>query len=193
MTWQAEKVYLAEELEREQMKIAGTNIERPQIDNPRRSVLQDWVMQLPLREQGTLLTGVRGCDLSPKSPDCIDERFGCSTGEDTAERALVAFLRFCFMNPADAREVDIPGAFFRSTPPANWKPSQFGHYPLHWVSHVMHCFEVVGYRHPDVAIAATAWSIYARFVRSLHLEVEGIEQFNARLSEDRIVQGNVVS
>src|SRR5258706_71297 len=31
------------------------------------SVLQDWVMALPLREQGTLLTAVRGCDDEPKA------------------------------------------------------------------------------------------------------------------------------
>ena len=28
------------------------------------SVLQDWVMKLPLRAQGTILTGIRGCDLA---------------------------------------------------------------------------------------------------------------------------------
>lgn len=33
-----------------------------------RSVLRDWVMELPLREQGTLLTCIRGCDLTPKLP-----------------------------------------------------------------------------------------------------------------------------
>lgn len=32
-----------------------------------KSVLQDWVMKLPLREQGTLLTVVRGCDRCIKS------------------------------------------------------------------------------------------------------------------------------
>lgn len=157
------------------------------------SVLQDWVMELPLREQGTLLTGIRGCDLAPKHPDCIDERYGCSTGEDTAERALTAFLRFCVMNPADEREVDIPGAFFRSTPPDDWKPSQFGHYPLHWFSHVMHCFEVVAYRHPDTVLAGTTMGIYERMVSSLHLRPETRAGMVERLSEDRIANSTVVS
>lgn len=157
------------------------------------SVLQDWVMALPLREQGTLLTGVRGCDLAPKNPDCIDERYGCSTGEDSAERKLVAFLRYCVMNPADPREVDIPGAFFKSTPPGDWKPSQFGHYPLHWFSHVMHCFEVIGYRHPDGNLASVAYQIYYRMAHSLHLNIEHKNDMIERLSEDRIANGNIVS
>ncbi len=157
------------------------------------SVLQDWVLKLPLREQGTLLTGVRGCDLSPKILDCINEKYGCSTGEGSNERQLVAFLRYCFMNPADAREVDMPGAFFKSIPPKDWKPSQFGHYPLHWYSHIMHCFEVVGYRHSDISIRTIAISIYKRMATSLHLNVETKYEMIARLSEDRIFNGNVVS
>lgn len=157
------------------------------------SVLQDWVMELPLRAQGTLLTGIRGCDLAPKNPVCIDERFGCSTGEATAERALVAFFRWCVLHPADVREVDVPGAWFRSTPPADWKPSQFGHYPEHWYAHIMHCFEVVGYMHPDEAVAAQALLIYVRLVRNLHLNPETKEQMLERLLEDRLVTGTVVS
>lgn len=159
-----------------------------------KSVLQDWVMELPLREQGTLLTGIRGCDLAPKDPASIEERYGCSTGDDTPERHLAAFLRFCVLNPADAREIDIaPGAFFRSSSPKNWKASQFGHYPLHWYSHLMHCFEVVGYRHPHPGISLQARGIYERLVRNLHLWPESKEQMIARLGEDRIAAGNVVS
>lgn len=158
-----------------------------------KSVLQDWVMHLPLRAQGTILTGIRGCDLAPKSAPCIDERYGCSTGEDSAERKLVAFLRWCVLNPADPREIDIPGAFFQSEPPENWKPSQFGHYPEHWYAHVMHCFEVVGYCHPDENIAATAYGIYGRLVSNLHLYPETKAVMMRRLCEDRIAAKTVVS
>lgn len=164
------------------------------IDKPApKSVLQDWVMSLPLREQGTLLTGVRGCDLAPKNPLSNQERYGCSTGEDTPERGLTAFLRYCIMNPADEREVDIPGAFFQSKPPCNWKPSQFGHYPQHWYAHIMHCYEVVGYRHPREEIAQEAMRIYTRLVTNLHLNIETFEQMVERLSEDRIATNTVVS
>lgn len=157
------------------------------------SVLQSWVMSLPLREQGTLLTGFRGCDLAPKNLSSINERYGCSTGECSAERELSAFLRWCCLNPADKREVDIPGAWFRSTPPLNWKPSQFGHYPQHWYAHIMHCFEVVGYRHPNPKTSGDALTIYKRLVRNLHLNPETKAEMINRLSEDRIAIGEVVS
>jgi hypothetical protein len=85
------------------------------LTNRRVSVLQDWVTELPLREQGTLLTSVRGCDLTPKYP------------LDSQERRVVGFIRYAFMVPADVREVDAePGAFFVSSVGA-FRASAFGH------------------------------------------------------------------
>ena len=69
----------------------------------------------------TLLTAVRGCDNEPKQWTRTGVAY--STG-----RRLTAFIRWCFMNPADPREVDSEeGAFFMSTPPDPFKPSEFGH------------------------------------------------------------------
>lgn len=158
------------------------------------SVLQPWVMKLPLRAQGTLLTGFRGCDLAPKNPVTIDEKYGCSTGEDTVERQLVAYLRYCTIVPADSREVDVPGAWFKSSPPAKWKPSQLSHYPLHWYGHLMHCFEVVGYmREPHDEHMDRALGIYIRMAEALHLKHETREEMLKRLTEDRVAKGEVVS
>lgn len=152
------------------------------IHNPQRSVLQDWVMLLPLREQGTLLTCVRGCDLVPKLP------------LDSLERRLVGALRWAFMVPADEREVSAtPGSFFVSEVPTAWKASELGHYPQHWVSHVMHAAEVIAFRHPNRIIRERFYAIYEKLVRSFHLNPETFEQFVARLSEDRIVTGEIVS
>lgn len=145
------------------------------------SVLQDWVMELPLRHQGTLLTGVRGCDVQPKLP------------LEATARKLVAFLRWTFMNPADEREVGILGSFFDPDEPRGWKASELGHLPLHWYSHLMHAFEVVGYCHPDLDIRESAFEIYVRLARSLHLHIEMAEDMNERLTEDRVQMGTVVS
>jgi hypothetical protein len=154
--------------------------------NNRVSVLQHWVTQLQLREQGTLLTAVRGCDDEPK--------VWYSTGfADSPGRRLTGFIRWCFMNPADEREVDVAGAFFQSTPPAPFRPSEFGHLPQHWYAHAMHALEIIGYRHPDVDTALTALELYNAMVENLHLNPETAHEMNVRLAEDRIALGNVVS
>lgn len=160
-----------------------TQVVDGKLQNPRRSVLQDWVMELPLREQGTLLTAVRGCDLTPKFP------------LDSLERRLVGAIRAGFMVPADPREVDSePGCFFISEPPwEGFKFSALGHYPLHWVSHVMHASEVLAFRHPSMQRRAQWARIYAEICRGLHVPPESFIEFEARLSEDRVAQGSIVS
>jgi hypothetical protein len=148
------------------------------------SILREWVMRLPLREQGTLLTAYRGCDLTPKLP------------LDSTERKLVAAIRFAIGVPFDPREVDSePGCFMQSNPPlpSEWKASEFGHYPLHWFTHIMHTAEIIAYRHPD-NITRLVWeAVYLKLVHSLHLLPETREQMMSRLSEDRIAKGEIVS
>lgn len=153
----------------------------------RQSVLQDWVTALPLRFQGTLLTSVRGCDDEPKTWTKTGVAY--SPG-----RRLTAFIRWCFMNPADPREVDSEeGAFFMSAPPSPFKPSQFGHLPQHWYSHAMHGLEVIAYHHPDDRVAAQAWNLYRAMVHNMHLNCELKDQQWTRLTEDRVATGTVVS
>lgn len=155
--------------------------------NNKQSVLQDWVMELPLRFQGTLLTAVRGCDLEPKS--WVKSGVAYSPG-----RRITAFIRYCFMNPVDEREIDYEeGAFFMSTPPKPFKPSEFGHLPLHWYSHVMHSLEIIGQYHPNYDIAREAWGLYVSMVMALHLNVESRQQLITRLTIDRIDSKEVVS
>lgn len=151
------------------------------------SVLQQWVMELPLREQGTLLTCVRGCDDEPKT--------WTSTGVAYSPgRRLTAFIRWCFMVPADPREVDSQeGAFMMSEPPTPFKPSEFGHLPQHWYSHAMHALEVIAYRHSDGKVKQKAFFLYRAMVFNMHLNMELKEEMVERLSEDRMINNTVVS
>ena len=151
------------------------------------SVLQDWVMEIPLRAQGTLLTAVRGCDDEPKQWSSRGVAY--SPG-----RRLTAFIRYCFMVPADPREVgSVEGAFMMDRPPDPFKPSEFGHLPQHWYSHAMHALEVIAYLHPSPNIANMAFHLYCLMVDNIHLELEPMDRFHKRLTEDRIQSGTVVS
>lgn len=151
------------------------------------SVLQDWVIELPLRHQGTLLTAVRGCDDEPKIWDGTGVAY--SPG-----RRITAYIRFCFMIPADKREVSLQeGAFMMKDLPSPFKPSEFGHLPQHWYSHVMHALEIIGYNHPDTKTRQDAFWAYQKMVHNMHLNVESKLQLDSRLTEDRIANKTVVS
>jgi hypothetical protein len=163
------------------MPTPDADAELQALKNPKRSVLQDWVMELPLREQGTLLTAVRGCDLTPKYP------------LDSPERQLVACIRGAFMVPADEREVDKEnGSFMSRRIPTGVKFSAIGHYPQHWVSHVLHAVEVLAYRTPSAFDRRLWFMIYARFCHALHVGVETRDEFVSRMSVDRIADERVV-
>jgi hypothetical protein len=145
------------------------------------SVLQDWVCNLPLRMQGTLLTAIRGCDLTPKLP------------LDSTERNLVAFIRCAVMNPFDEREIDFEvGCFMQSRIDFNkFRPSQFGHYPQHYVSHLIHALQIIGYCSYG-NMQCDAKRAYLQFVKALHLNIETLDEMYERLTEDRILLNNVV-
>ena len=78
-----------------------------------------------------------------------------------------------------------------STPPSPFKSSEFGHLPQHWYSHIMHALEIIAYYHPTEATRAL--ELYMEMVHSFHLNIETKEQQWARLTEDRIAKGTVVS
>jgi hypothetical protein len=152
------------------------------LTNPRISVLQEWVMELSLREQGTLLVAMRGCDLSPKYP------------LDSDERRLTAAIRGHTMVPADPREVDrTPGAFMSLKVPSDVKISKLSHYPSHWLMHIVHAVEVLAYRYPDIPTRILWWHLYYYMVTELHLAGESETEFTDRMLEDRIANNTVVT
>jgi hypothetical protein len=152
-------------------------------------VMQEWTQRIPLRAQGTLLTGIRGCDLAPKDSDHLN----------SLERHLSAYLRHTFLNPADPREVESQsGCWFRAIPPLpeygfEFRVSSLMHYPMHWISHLMHCFEVVAYYHPFSPVRRDCFQIYQTFCEALHCYPESPNQAFVRFTEDRIKRGNIVS
>jgi hypothetical protein len=137
-----------------------------------KSVLRDWVMELPLRHQGVLIAAIRGCDGVPK---------------ENSAKPIIRALRYVVLNPADEREVGVPSAFMIpgfSDDELRGFLKDWDHYPVHFVQHLMHACEVVGYCfHGERFLIA-----YFRMVDKLHLNPETFDDMNDRLTEDRIAK-----
>lgn len=151
------------------------------------SVLQDWVMELGLRHQGVLLGAVRGCDSVPKEDAAkavtrclrgtflrsyhpwpssfIDrvtyERMG--SPEEGADVARGALRRTALIKRMEA--------FFRNC----------DHHPQHYVAHLMHAAEIVGYKHPDGAVRDDWLWFYRNLIHGLHVGEETEEELDQRL------------
>ena len=141
------------------------------------SILQSWVTGLTLRMQGVLVTGLRGCDGYPK--------------EDWTKTVLRA-IRNKVLVPADARELAYKGGFMSyQTGELAALKLDLDQYPVHFVTHIMHACEVIGYKHPDVDVRVEFFNFYLRLAQKMHLNIESELQFDARMMEDRIANSNV--
>lgn len=55
--------------------------------------------------------------------------------------------------------------------------------PLHYYSHMMHAFQILGAHHPDEVIRKFWAAIYGRMANALHLWPESPEELDARLGD----------
>lgn len=138
------------------------------------SILRPWATDLPLRHQGVLLAAIRGCDGAPK---------------ENSAKPIVRALRYAFLNAFDKREVNRPASFMATHFTDNDLVAflkDWDHYPIHFIQHLMHACQVIGYKHPDHDARAAFHGAYRRMVHKLHLNPEFEAEMDARLTEDRI-------
>ncbi|KKN98443.1 hypothetical protein LCGC14_0145450 [marine sediment metagenome] len=131
------------------------------------SVLQDWVMNLPRKEQATLITGLRGPD-------------NASTEEI---KMMVRWIRSIMLQPAEK----IPSSFLINTEFQSIKDigksnqQAIDMLPVHYYGHLMHTFEVIAYRHPESETRDKAFGVYSEMCDYLHLGIESNEDMTNRL------------
>lgn len=130
------------------------------------SVLQDWLVPLPIRMQSTLILGLRG----PDTHNCPEIK------------KITRWLRGLAFKPGNPDNVmqfmgNKPGRIVEKSPVA--KELEFC--TQHYYSHLMHALEVVGYNHPDGQISEHAYILFYDMCVLFHLEPETVQQFVRRL------------
>lgn len=147
---------------------------------PKESVIHDWVTELSFQQQALLMTGMRGPDGSPKQ--CY-------------AKAIVRYLRGVVLKPAGKWSGENNNDFmwgkyadkeFSSYVSFFW--NNHDEYPHHFIMHLLHCIEVVGYKHPDPAIRKHYHLAYLRGCKEFHLYSESEEEMDNRLNDF----GNVI-
>lgn len=142
------------------------------------SVLQDWVMGLGLRHQGALLSAVRGCDSVPK---------------EDASKSLVRAFRSYVLVSFDRN----PTSFIENMSLVKLRDSMravidnFDHYPIHYILHLIHAAEIVGYKHPVTLIRQQWEFFYTTMCHKMHMTVESGAELDERLhAEERVFEAN---
>lgn len=160
--------------------------------------IRSWVARLPLREQGTLMAGIRGCDTVSNHYEYVGSGpDGYWASVDHPTKVIVRMIRYSVGNCADHREVSTVGAFMadwrvEGFVPEKWPVKSLDNLPLHFGMHMLHAVEVMGYRHPDPEERGMWHRLYLRIVEHLHLKPETDQEMIGRFAEDRIALGTVV-
>jgi hypothetical protein len=135
--------------------------------NNNTSVLQNWLVGIPIRMQSTLVLGLRGPD-------------GMSTQYIKQWTRWLRGLVFKPGNPDNVKQfmlMDLPPMLEDKSPLAY----ELYIMPQHYYSHLMHSIQVVAMRHPDPEVAAYALQMYVAMAETLHLMAEDHATFEARL------------
>jgi len=127
-------------------------------------VLQEWMAELPWKQQSVILSSLRGPDnVRPGSVKVVNR-----------------WLRGITQNNADSSTdymKDLPH------PSIEDLLSDLEYCTLHYYCHLMHAIEIIGYNCPEKKTAEIARKYYFAMTDDLHLNPETKEQLNLRLSD----------
>jgi hypothetical protein len=137
------------------------------------SALHDWVHELTFQQQALLMTGMRGPDGSDKH---------------NAAKVIVRFLRGAICKPAGNWSGNNDNDFmwgdysaFLYCAKAFW--DDHDEYPHHFLMHLVHCAQVIGYKHPDTTIRRKWLSFYLDACKAFHMQFESPKQMDERLND----------
>jgi hypothetical protein len=134
------------------------------------SVLQPWVESLTLMQQSVIISACRGCDGLSKNDvsKSIVRIFRVVTQIDAKPKAL----GHSFMSYGDKNIVILVKDLVYD----------IDKYPIHFIMHLMHGIEIVGYKHPEEKVREAFFMSYNKISKSFHLNPETEEQLDERLN-----------
>lgn len=149
--------------------------------HPRLSVQPEWCIKLPLQQQSVLFLGSRGPDGVPKRHPCkavhiayracvfLAGKYGRELKWGERADTFMSLDVFCDRERWDQAVKE----FFDHH-------DELAH---HYVKHLMHGAQILGYKHPDKRIRARWHKFYLDMVEQMHLEPESEKAMDRRLGD----------
>ena len=138
------------------------------VNSEHRPVIKEWAWKLSYKQQAVILSALRGCDMAdkedPAKPFC--RRLRGTILESGGADDNCEFMR---------ASIDLPD-IIRFT-------KQIDRYPIHFLLHLIHAAEVVGFNHPDPLERDFWLAFYHNMVQAFHMYPETKEQNDFRLRD----------
>lgn len=150
------------------------------------SVLHDWVHELTFQMQALLMTAIRGPDENNKY---------------NSAKAIIRYFRGAVIKPAGnwsgRNDNDFMWGEYRrlgkdKKGPEGEYPFHYycklfwqdhDEYPHHFIMHLVHCAEVIGYKHPNTSIAVMWSRFYYDACDAFHMNPESLTEMDRRLND----------
>lgn len=137
------------------------------------SALHEWVHELTFQQQALLMTGMRGPDENNKY---------------NAAKAITRYLRGAICKPAGnwggSNDNDFMwgdyGKFVQHSQ-SFWLDHD--EYPHHFIMHLIHCAEVIGYKMPNRSHAEYWQDFYTEACHAFHMTPETEDEMDIRLND----------
>ena len=131
------------------------------------SVIKPWVNTLTWKAQSALMTAVRGCD-SDDAPHTRD---------------AVRWLRRQIFYDADVEGTFVKTVIGSVSPKVIKRELEY--MSIHFVGHLAHGMQIIGYKHPDENVRIFALGWYNDFCQMLHCDPEPEFAMDGRLTDNR--------
>lgn len=132
-----------------------------------RCVVKEWVWPLSWKQQVVLLSALRGCDTADKYD---------------MSKPFIRKLRNVVLHNGANEDAEFMTADITNQDIYNFTKS-LDKYPIHFILHLIHAAEVVGYNHHDREIADFWCHVYLEFVRAFHMNIETKAENDFRLRD----------
>lgn len=134
------------------------------------SVIQEWVGGLPFMQQALLMTGMREPDGCPKY--------------NTAKN-IIKFMRGAVLKPAGQIEGNEDSFMWIHYSVFDECMKHFfsdtDQYPVHFLMHLIHSAEVIGYKHDNKLIASCWLKFYKNACDAFHMTPETVQDMDSRM------------
>lgn len=136
------------------------------------SILQDWVVELPLRQQSILLGTIRGCDTD--------------TSYSQQPKLIIKSIRNAILKPSSQTMwSDNRTPFFRNCDLPRHLQMEYDWFdllPHHFVMHLVESVKMLAFKCPD----NSSWSQhYLQMCKALKLHPETEQEMDERLKDDQ--------
>lgn len=140
------------------------------------SALHEWVHELTFQQQALLMTGMRGPDENNKY---------------NIAKGIVRYLRGAICKPAGnwsgLNDNDFMWGDYKGPNGFDYYAEKFwqdhDEYPHHFIMHLVHCAEIIGYKHPDHKIRGYWGGFYTEACWAFHMSPETESNMDRRLND----------